>query len=164
MKGSVKVRSACALAAVALVTAGFAAQPASADIGTATVAGTGVFDIGLGVSGPPQGFAFNGQGAIATTSVQGEMLCALQGFDNIGTVLQGVGGFNGNCETAAGTVFVNGNFTREGTFMSVSGAAGGAVTGSFSGPCVFSPLPSVNTTPLSAVVDRFAVSCQFVIT
>jgi len=164
MKGSLKVRVAVVAVAVTAGAAGFATSPASADTGTATIAGTGNFAAGLGLSGPAQAFNFNGQGVIATTGVQGEILCAIAGFDTIGTLVQGAGNFNGNCNTSAGAAMVAGNFTRAGTFVTLSGAAAGAVNGAFSGPCVFSPLPVVSTSPLSATVGAFAVTCQLAIT
>ena len=161
MKGRLKVR--LGLAAVAVGIVAVAAQPASASTGVATIAGTGNFAVGLGLNGPPQDFDFNGQGAIATDSAQGEILCGLAGQDTIGSIAQGQGVFDGECDTTAGQTFVQGVFTRVGTFVDVSGIANGVVTGIFTGSCVFSPLVGVTTTPLSVVVNGFAVSCQFVI-
>lgn len=165
MKGSLKVRFGVAATAVAAAAAGVVVQPASADTGTATIAGTGNFAIGLGLSGPAQNFTFDGQGAIATTNINaaGEIICGVAGYDNIGSVAQGQGTFNGNCDTSAGAVLVAGNFTRVGTFVTLTGNATGAVTGNFNGSCVFSPLPVVTTTPVSATVSAFAVSCQLAI-
>jgi hypothetical protein len=164
MKGSLKVRFAVVAVALAVGGAGFAAQPASASTGTAAITGTGGFAVGLGVTGPAQAFNFTGDGAVATTTVQGTLVCAIAGYDNIGSVLQGQGNFNGNCNTGAGPVGVAGNFTRAGTFVTVNGAANGAVTGAFTGSCVFSPLPGVTTNPIVVSVNGFAVSCLFAIT
>jgi len=162
MTGRLRVR--VGLAAVAVGIVAIAAQPASASTGIATIAGTGHFAAGLGLNPVAQGFNFNGEGVIATDSAAGTLACAIVGEDFIGTVAQGVGPFNGNCAVGSGASVVAGNFTREGTFLTVTGVANGAVTGGFTGTCVFSPLATVTTTPLAAIVDQFAVSCQFVIT
>jgi hypothetical protein len=163
MKRSLKVR--LAIAAVAVGAVAVAAQPASADTGTATIAGTGAFAVGLGVSGPPQGFTFNGQGAVVANTVQSVMICALNGYDTIGSLAAGSGAFTGTCDMTTGRAFINGVFTRAGTFVTVNGIANGAVTGTFNGSCVFSPLPGVTTDPLVVVAAAgFAAGCQFVIT
>jgi len=162
MKSRLKVR--VGLAAVAVGIVAIAAQPASASTGTATIAGTGHFAAGLGLNPVAQAFNFNGEGVIATDSAAGTIACAIVGEDLIGTVAQGDGPFNGNCAVGAGGSAVAGNFVREGMFLTVGGGANGVVTGNFAGLCVFSPLATVTTTPLAAIVDQFAVSCQFVIT
>jgi len=172
MKGSTKVR--LGVAAIALGTVAVAALPASADTGTATIAGTGTISPGLTQAGDPgQTFTFGGTGAAATSAVHDAITCTVAGNDTIGSWAQGAGSFAGNCvgSVTAGTSSVSGNYTRTGAAVTVSGIATatspGGFSGTFDGGCVFAPtdLHTTDTAiPPTVKIDAFFVTCAFSIT
>ncbi|MDQ1685448.1 MAG: hypothetical protein QOC82_2185 [Frankiaceae bacterium] len=119
MKFSAKVR----LGFLALVTAAsaFAVVPAGASTGdAATIAGSGTISPGLTTTPTAQSITFSGNGAGTIGGVTGSYSCTVNGNDPAGTVQQGSGAVNGNCNTPCGSVSVSGSFSRTGATVTGS--------------------------------------------
>ena len=176
MKVSTKVR--LATAGMALGVIAVAALPASADTGTATIAGQGTISPGLTqAGGTAQTFTFGGTGVVATTTEQDAITCTVTGNDTIGSWTQGAGSFSGSCNGAVtgGASSVSGNYNRTGGTVTVSGTAVASNAkgfgGTFNGDCAFSPINvSAEVGPIPPVpptvtvkITAFSVTCTFTI-
>jgi len=152
MKGPFK--SWVALAALATGTVVFAAQPATASTGFATIAGGGTISPGLTVGGGSQTFSFNGSGTAVTDTYTGSFSCTVNGNDILGTLAEGSGSFTGNCIAGATTEPVSGTYLRVGGALHLNGNIGpGPINGSFTGACTF----EATATP---TVTSYDVQCH----
>lgn len=120
----------------------------SLNAGYFTIAGGGTSSPGLTIGGGSQTFSFFGSGTAVTATYTGPISCTWNGNDTLGTLLQGSGGFTGNCVAGGITEPVSGSYTRVGLVKLVSGSIGpGPISGNFIGTCSWEPTsgPTVTT-------------------
>jgi len=147
------------LVVVVAAASAFTAIPANAELtGVIALAGTGSFSPGLvAVNSQPQTFSFNGSGALTTAQpgTAGVYQCNTGGYDSIGSLTQGAGGFSGSCSTPCGTVAISSSFVREFGEAAVSGTvtSGCLAPSSFAGDCGFTPTNAPSATTYAVVCD-----------
>ncbi|MDQ1684588.1 MAG: hypothetical protein QOC82_1325 [Frankiaceae bacterium] len=152
---------------VAAGTVGFMAQPASAEA-SGVIEGTLTYDQGLTAAVAPQGFRLVGN-AVVQAPIPGTGGCTITANDDIASVKQGSGTYDGICDTSDGEAWLSGRFSRTATELRLSGTVleDPQFGGTFDGRCQLAPLPEVGppaTFALSQTLRTFEAACVFTIT